>query len=119
MIGFQVYNQSIEAIHMLYEYGGDINHATETVKYPLIWAMETFEIANQVIECLLKLNVDVNIADQFNNISPLILAIILDRYELVEMLLNCGADVNMKFDDSYTTPLRIAVDYYRENTNGK
>lgn len=114
-----VYNQCTESIRLLYRYGGDINHLTSEVKYPLIWAMETYEIDDRVIEYLLELGGDVNKIDPANTLSPLIVAIISDRYELVRLVLKHGANVNQKFEDSYTNPLKIAIDFYRENQNGK
>lgn len=113
-----VYNQCIESIDLLYEYGADINHLTDSVRCPLIWAMETFEIADEIIEHLLDLKADPNVLDHFNGISPLIVAIVADKHELVDLLLEHGADVNQKFEDSYTNPLKIAIDYYLENLNG-
>jgi len=80
--------------------------------------METYEIADEVIEVLLEMNADTNRIDVDNTLSPLIVAIVSDRYELVKLLLKYGADVNQKFDDSFTNPVKIAIDYYRENQNG-
>jgi len=80
--------------------------------------METYEIADEVIEMLLEMNADTNRIDADNTLSPLIVAIVSDRYELVKLLLKYGADVNQKFDDSFTNPVKIAIDYYRENQNG-
>ena len=114
-----IYNQSIECINLLYDFGADINHLTESVRYPLIWAMETFEISDELIEHLLQLKADPNVVDNFNGISPLIVAIVSDKHELVNLLIKYGADVNQKFDESYTNPLKIAIDYYLENQNGE
>ncbi len=113
-----IYNQCIDSIRLLHKRGADINHVTDAVKYPLIWAMETYEIADEVIEVLLEMNADTNRIDIDNTLSPLIVAIVSDRYELVKLLLKYGADMNQKFDDSFTNPVKIAIDYYRENQNG-
>lgn len=115
-----VYNQCIESIQLLYNHGADINDYEDTaVKWPLIWAMETFDISEKTIECLLELDCDPNLIDEASSISPLIVAIVSDRFDLVKLLINYGANVNQKFADSYINPLKIAIDYFRENSNGE
>ncbi len=92
-----IYNQCTKSMRLLHKRGADINHITETVKFPLIWAMETYEISDEVIEVLLEMNVETNKVDVENTLSPLIVAIVSDRYELVKLLIKYGADVNQKF----------------------
>ncbi len=114
-----IYNQNIESIDLLYEVGANINHKSTSINYPLIWAMDIFEISDQIIERLLELNADPNVVDQTQGVSHLIIAIMSDRINLVNLLIKYKADVNLTFDDPNINALKIAIDYYSENTNSE
>lgn len=81
-----IFNQNIEAIDLLYKFGADINHRVESVSYPLIWAMETFDVSDDLIAHLLALGADPNLIDQTQGVSPLNVAILTNKLELVKLL---------------------------------
>lgn len=81
-----IFNQNIEAIDLLYKSGADINHRVESVSYPLIWAMETFDAGDDLIAHLLSLGADPNLIDQTQGISPLNVAILTNKTDLVKLL---------------------------------
>jgi len=81
-----IFNQNIEAIDLLYEAGADFNHRVESVSYPLIWAMETGDVSDELIGHLLSLGANPNLIDQAQGVSPLNVAILTNKIELVKLL---------------------------------
>jgi ankyrin repeat protein len=52
------------------------------------------------VYCLLKKDIDLDIKDK-NNFTPLHLAVLKGRYEIVKLLLEKGANLNIQNDDGY------------------
>ena len=80
-----IFNQNIEAINLLYDFGADINQRLDSVSYPLIWSMETFDVTYELIEHLLSLGADPNLVDQTQGVSPLNVAILTNKIDLVKL----------------------------------
>lgn len=56
----------------------------------------------------IEMGADVNAIDDENSITPLILSVLLNRYEFIPYLISKGADVNCQFQNGFT-PLIISA----------
>ncbi len=56
----------------------------------------------------IEMGAHVNAIDDENGITPLILSVLLNRYEFIPYLISKGADVNCQFQNGFT-PLMIAA----------
>jgi ankyrin repeat protein len=112
-----IFNQNIEAINLLYDFGADINQRLDSVSYPLIWSMETFDVTYELIEHLLSLGADPNLVDQTQGVSPLNVAILTNKIDLVKLLIQYGANVNQSFDDQSNSSLKLAIELASQHNN--
>lgn len=98
------YNNNLEAVKLLLEYGADPNYEYEGFT-PLIVAAD--EGYNEILITLIEAGADVN---QTGWSTPLIRAIVSGHTDIVEELIKHGADVNLMPTDGYS-PLNEA-EYY-------
>ena len=75
---------------------------------PLTFAIKQVSDTYEIVEFLLETNqVNINLVDNMGR-TPLCIAVTYDKINIVELLLNKGADVNLP-DRAKVTPLSIAV----------
>ena len=106
-----VYYGNEEALEIFYSHGIDINYDEQLVTNPLIWALENIEITCKIITCLLNLGANPNCIDKTHGYTPLIVAVLADRLDLVQLLLKYNADVNLIIDNpTACCALQVAID---------
>jgi len=91
----------------LYKKGADINTTDDQFHNLLMAAISAGNHSYEIIEELLKNNINVNQSDHYN-CTPLMYAITLKPIEIIELLLSYGADVNM-VNTRYQSSLMYAV----------
>jgi ankyrin repeat protein len=107
-----VYYQNSEAVDLLYEIGADLNYSSDTTTYPIIWALENIDIDYDFVRKLMDLGASPNVLDRTQGYTPLILAILAKRIDLVRLVIQYDANVNVFFDDndSCCCALQLAID---------
>ncbi len=98
------FNGDTEMLQILLEAGADVNARDDEGSTALI---ECAMGGAPCVEVLLKAGADVNARDCENN-TALMFAAIDGTPEIVQMLLDAGAHVNVHGDDSYETPYALA-----------
>jgi ankyrin repeat protein len=110
-IQIAVYYGNEEALSLLQSHGVDFNFNESSSTQILIWALESIDIPIKIIECLLSLGSNPNCIDKTHGYSPLMVAVLADRKDLVELLIKHDADVNKTIDNpSACCALQIAID---------
>ena len=96
----------------------DFNYNKKSSTQPLIWALENIDTPLKIIECLMNLGADPNCIDKTNGYTPLIVAVLGDRKDLVELLIKNHADVNKTINNpSACCALQVAIDRISQTNN--
>ncbi|XP_065343629.1 serine/threonine-protein phosphatase 6 regulatory ankyrin repeat subunit B-like [Cloeon dipterum] len=95
----------------LIDCGGDVNSKNDHGLTCVIFA--TVNRNRDLLEVLLKNNANVNAKTRFLGYTALQIAVFEDYPEILEKLVDFGADVNLKNDDGWT-PLHFAARYKPE-----
>ena len=98
------FNGDTEMLQILLEAGADVNARDDEGSTALLECVMEYA---PCVELLLKAGADVNARDCENN-TALMFASIDGNPEIVQMLLEAGAHVNVHGDDSYETPYALA-----------
>ena len=93
--------------------GASINLADNDNENALHYASDSWEDNRHVIRLLIEKGIDVN-AQNGNGTTALQLACQERDYEIVEMLLNAGASINMT-DKNYKNALHCALESEKDN----
>lgn len=91
-----------KAVELVLNDGVDINIPAKSNRTPLLWA--SLSSSSQFIKTLVDLGADVNVQRTDDKVAPLILAAYWNNYMATRVLLEYGADANIK-DEAGNTPL--------------
>ena len=106
-----VYYKNEEALSLLKSNGVDFNYHSKTSSHPLIWALESIDVLYNIILCLLKLGATPNCIDLTHGYTPLIVAVLADRLDLVQLLIEYKANVNQTIKNpTVCCALQVAID---------
>lgn len=111
---FEYENRSIgkEMLLLLIKYGLDTSSLSSAKGINLLHTYLKFYVDNQVdleiIGIILDAGVPINELDKYDNYSPLMRAVVKQNIELVSLLIERGANLNVKTPESMT-PLWIAT----------
>lgn len=113
-----IYYSNEEAIDLLYTHGANINYENATTSCALVWALENIDIPYMLIQRLLYMCANPNVIDKTNGYTPLILAILADRFDLVKLLVRYGAHLNTICDNQAACcALQLAIDRANQNND--
>jgi ankyrin repeat protein len=113
-----IYYGNEDALDLLHSHGIDFNHETNVGDFPLIWALENIEVELNIVMRLLMFGADPNVVDKIHGYTPLIVAVIADRADLVKLLIEYGANVNQMIDNTIACcALQVAIDRIQNNNN--
>jgi len=93
-------------VRLLVAYGSDVNYPNEDGETALFGAVRAGDLATIVFLC--ESGADVNTCSMKESITPLHLAALVDRSDIIEALLRFGASV-FNLDDEEETPLHYAA----------
>jgi ankyrin repeat protein len=105
--------ENIQLIKTLIDFGADLNQRNAQGETPLLWAVKNINKQNhdeikEMIELLILKGADLNVNCHCGS-SPLMRALENDNTEMVELLINTGADLFEKSNANKQTPLEIAL----------
>lgn len=103
------YNGKVDEVKVLLSQGADINtRDLKANKTPLLAAITTDNL--KILDLLIENNVDINAVDK-ENVSPLMLACNLGKYDAIKKLLS-QEDIQVNVQENYTgyTALMIVLD---------
>ena len=89
----------VAAIETLLELGADVDFVYKDC-CPLILAIQNGSV--EAVKLLLKFNANVNITTDFSGMTPIHWASVEENIEIIELLINAGANVNQKDLDGET-----------------
>ena len=105
-----IFNQNNEAIDALVMVGADVNYNSKTAGNTLIWALESLDLNENMLLKVLSMGADPNYMEQVGRLTPLGVAILINRPDLVKVLAKNGANLNQSFGEPSTTPIKYSID---------
>ncbi|XP_057334333.1 putative ankyrin repeat protein RF_0381 [Microplitis mediator] len=95
LLHISIYNSDEELFDYLIEKNADINKSFETFGSPLYLAVTKSSSNLNILRKLIERGARINVREFMHNWTPLHLACYYGKCEVAELLINCGADINM------------------------
>jgi len=105
----------LKMARLLLSHGADPNARDEDAKTPLYWACQwqNYDVVKQLIDRGAKVNLlEAGRQELYSNYDPLIMAAQKRKPEIVQLLLEAGADMEVRDEAGYT-PLHLACAHNR------
>jgi len=104
-------HHNLNRLKEILEQGANPNIFSSDGDTPLIYSICELEFggSDDMIDVLLKYGADINGWDSAENVTPLIMALFNEEYEIVPKLVDAGADPNVSSGEGHS-PLRLLVD---------